>query len=143
LTRYLLDTNILSEGNKPSPSPTVGRWVQGQPPETLFIATFSLAEIERGILQRAAGQKQRALEAWFRGPQGPFSTFAGRILPFDERAASQWARFMSAGTATGRPRSALDMIIAATASANNCVVASLNDRDFAGVVPVFNPNSAP
>jgi predicted nucleic acid-binding protein len=139
VTRFLLDTNILSEGNKPLPSETVARWVQAQEVESLFIATFSLAEIERGIRQRASGQKRQELEVWFRGPQGPIATFAGRILSFDERAASEWARLMSEGTITGRPRSGLDMIIAATASANDCTVATLNERDIRGAVPVINP----
>jgi predicted nucleic acid-binding protein len=69
----------------------------------------------------------------------PKALFAGRILPFDERAAAEWARIMAEGTATGRPRSAIDMIIAATAAANGCTVATLNDRDFRGAVATFNP----
>lgn len=141
MSRYLLDTNILSEANKVSPSAAVGRWVEAQAVESLFIATFSLAEIERGILQRPSGQKRRELDAWFRGPQGPHAAFAGHILSFDERAASQWARLMSEGVAAGRPRSGLDMIIAATAAANDCIVVTLNERHFAGVVPFLNPAS--
>jgi len=141
VSRYLLDTNVLSEANKPSPSASVGRWVEAQAIESLFIATFALAEIERGILQRASGQKRRDLDAWFRGPHGPHAVFAGRILSFDERAASQWARLMSEGVSVGRPRSGLDMIVAATAAANDCVVVTLNERHFAGVVPFLNPAS--
>ena len=53
------------------------------------------------------------LEAWFTGPDGPQAFFAGRVLPFDEKAGLIWARLMADGTAKGRPRSALDMIIAA------------------------------
>ncbi len=48
--------------------------------------------------------------------------FAGRVLPFDEKAGLVWARLMAEGKAMGRPRSALDMIIAAVAEANECVV---------------------
>jgi predicted nucleic acid-binding protein len=137
--KYLLDTTILSEGTKPVPSDAVAKWVLDQRDDTLFMASFSLAEIERGVLERAAGRKRNELEAWFRGPQGPKALFAGRILPFDERAAAEWARIMAEGTAAGRPRSATDMIIAATAAANACTVVTLNDRDFRGAVPVINP----
>jgi toxin FitB len=65
--------------------------------------------------------------------------FQGRILPFDETAADEWARIMVDGTRSGRPRSGLDMIVAATAAANQCVVATLNERHFEGVVDFINP----
>ena len=78
------------------------------------------------------------MESWFGGPEGPQALFAGRVLPFDEAAALTWARLMAEGTATGRPRSALDMIIAAVAEANDCVVVTDNESDFAGL-DIVNP----
>jgi predicted nucleic acid-binding protein len=73
------------------------------------------------------------LEHWFAGPEGPQALFAGRVLPFDEPAALIWARLMAQGTEVGKPRSALDMIIAAIAEANDCVVVTDNERDFVGL----------
>lgn len=139
MTRYLLDTNVISEVTKPAPSEALIAWLAEQPDQNLFIATLSVAEIRRGILEKQDGRKRRALEAWFTGPEGPQALFAGRVLPFDERAALVWARLMAEGTAAGRPRSALDMIIAATAEANGCVVATGNDRHFQGVADYTNP----
>jgi predicted nucleic acid-binding protein len=55
------------------------------------------------------------------------------VLPFDESAGLIWARLMSEGTAAGRPRSALDMIVAAIAEANDCIVASDNEKDLGGL----------
>ena len=55
------------------------------------------------------------------------------MLAFDEKAALIWARLMAAGTAAGKPRSALDMIIAAVAEANDCIVVTDDERDFASV----------
>ena len=46
---------------------------------------------------------------------------------------------MAAGTAAGEPRSPLDMIIAATAAANDCVVVTVNERHFEGTVEFLNP----
>lgn len=40
---------------------------------------------------------------------------------------------MADSTARGRPRSALDMIIAAIAEASDCIVVSDNENDFAGI----------
>ena len=45
---------------------------------------------------------------------------------------------MADGRTRGRPRSALDTIIAAIATANDCVVVTDNERDFADI-EVFNP----
>lgn len=104
----------------------------------LFIASLSIAEIRRGILEKPAGKKRRELEAWFAGPEGPAALFRGRVLAFDEKAALVWACLMSEGTMTGKPRSALDMVVAAVAEANDCVVVSDNERHFAGI-RVFNP----
>jgi toxin FitB len=141
LTRYLLDTNIISNIVKPVPSPALVAWMAAQADEDLFISSLTIAEIRRGVLERRAGRKRRELESWFSGPTGPQALFAGRLLPFDENAALVWARLMAGGTATGRPRSALDMMIAAIAEANDCVVATDNERDFAGLAMV-NPMRA-
>jgi predicted nucleic acid-binding protein len=138
VTRYLLDTNIISNVTKPVPSPALVAWMAGLADEDLFIASLTIAEIRRGVLEKPPGKKRRELESWFGGPEGPQALFAGRVLPFDEAAALTWARLMAEGTATGRPRSALDMIIAAVAEANDCVVVTDNESDFAGL-DIVNP----
>lgn len=133
MTRYLLDTNIISQATKPVPSPALTAWMNAQADEDLFIATLTVAEIRRGLLEKPAGKKRRELERWFAGSEGPQALFAGRILPFDEAAALIWARLMAEGTRRGKSRSALDMIIAAIADANDCVVVTDNEKDFAGI----------
>lgn len=138
MTRYLLDTNIISNATRPVPSEALIAWMADQIDEDLFISSLTLAEIRRGLLEKPAGRKRADLERWFAGPEGPQALFAGRVLPFDERAGLIWARFMAEGTAAGQPRSALDMIIAAVAEANDCVVATDNEKDFAGI-EIVNP----
>jgi predicted nucleic acid-binding protein len=136
--RYLLDTNILSNVTKPAPSESLVAWMAEQVDQDLFISSLTVAEIRRGVLEKPAGKRRDQLEAWFSGPEGPQTLFAGRVLPFDEKAGLIWARLMADGKAKGRPRSALDMIIAAVAEANDCVVVTDNQKDFAGI-DVFNP----
>src|SRR5260221_9362313 len=106
--------------------------------EDLFIASLTVAEIGRGLLGKPVGKKRAQLESWFSGPEGLQALFAGRVLAFDEKAALIWARLMAEGTASGRKRSALDMIIAAVAEANDCVVVSDNKKNFAEV-EIINP----
>lgn len=138
MSRYLLDTNIICNVTKPAPSEPLVDWMAEQADENLFICSLTVAEIRRGLLEKPAGKKRRELDEWFSGPEGPQSLFVGRVLPFDEKAGLVWARLMAAGTAAGRPRSPLDMIIAAIAEANDCVVVTDNEKDFAGV-KIVNP----
>jgi toxin FitB len=136
--RYLLDTNIISNITKPTPSESLMAWMAERADQDLFIASLTIAEIRRGILEKPSGKRRDRLEVWFSGPQGPQALFAGRVLPFDERAALVWARLMADGKDKGRLRSALDTIIAAVAEANECVVVTDNDKDFQGV-EIINP----
>jgi toxin FitB len=138
VTRYLLDTNIISNIVKPRPSESLLAWWGQQSEEQLFLASLTIAEIRRGILEKPRGKKRDALDVWFSGPEGPQELFAGRVLPFDEKAALIWARLMADGKTAGRPRSALDMIIAAVAGANDCIVVTGNEKDFAGL-EIVNP----
>jgi predicted nucleic acid-binding protein len=133
VTRYLLDTNIISNVTKPSPSTALIAWMAEQADNDLFISALTVAEIGRGLLEKPKGKKRALLEAWFTGPEGPQALFAGRVLPFDAKAGLIWARLMADGTAKGRPRSALDMIVAAVAEANDCVVVTDNEKDFTGL----------
>ncbi len=136
--RCLLDTIIISQATEPKPSEALLVWMAEQADADLFIASLTIAEIRRGVLEKPAGMRRRSLEAWFSGPEGPQALFAGRILPFDEKAALIWAKLMADGKTRGRPRNALDAIIAAVAEANDCVVVTDNVKDFAGV-RVLNP----
>jgi toxin FitB len=138
VTRYLLDTNIISNVVKPEPSQALLDWLGAQKDDDLHIASLTVAEIQRGILEKPSGRKRAALDTWFTGPEGPQQLFAGRVLSFDERAALAWARLMADGKASGRPRSELDMIIAAVAGANDCVIVTDNERDFFGL-EIVNP----
>ena len=133
MTRYLLDTNILSNITKPAPSEPLLTWMAEQADEDLFIASLVVGEIWFGVLESPAGKKRSQLESWFQGPEGPQALFAGRVLPFDEKSSLIWARLMSEGERSGRPRSALDMILASIAEANDCTVVTDNEKDFKGL----------
>jgi len=138
VTRWLLDTSIVSDAVQKTPNPAIARWLSAQYDQSLFISALTLAEIARGILEVPAGARRTRLMAWFSGSTGPAHLFAGRILSFDAAAAEVWAALMADGKRRGRPRDALDTIIAAIAVANGCTVVTRNVRDFDGV-PVFDP----
>ena len=134
----LLNTNIISNVTKPSPSKPLLAWMAEQDDNDLCISALTIAEIRRGVLEKPAGKRRDQLQAWFDGPEGPQALFAGRVLSFDVAAALIWERLMAKGRARGQPRSALDMMAAAVAEANGCIVVTDNEKDFAGIETI-NP----
>ena len=97
MTRDLLDTNIIRNVVKPQPSEALLGWMAARRDEDLFIASLTVAEIRRGILEKPRGKKRDALDAWFAGPEGPQAIFSGRILSFDDKAGLIWARAHGGG----------------------------------------------
>jgi toxin FitB len=85
----VLDTNVLSELMRPSPSSAVLAWMSGQTPEDLFTPTITMAEVLFGIELLPKGKRRDPLldeaEATFA------EDFARRVLPFDEQAAKRFA----------------------------------------------------
>ena len=138
MTRYLLDTNIVSELARKEASPSLLTWMASQSLDDLFISSMTLGEIQRGILLLPQGRKREDLRRWFEGPDGLLSLFAGRIIAFDHRAALIWARLMAEYRLSGRPKSPFDVIISAVGEANGCVIVTANERDFQNV-PYVNP----
>jgi len=133
LSRYLLDTKIVSNLIKPAPSVSLMAWLEDQADEDLYISSLNLAEIWSGILELPAGKRRRGLEDWFSGPEGPLEFFRDRVLGFDAEAALIWGRIMSDGVKAGRPRDPIDMIVAAVAEANDCILVTDNEKHFAGL----------
>ena len=135
----LLDTNVLSEFMRPQPSASVVRWLDKQPSVEVFTSAISRAEIELGILLLPAGRRQEALS---RAARVMFEEkFAARCLPFDEDAASHYARLVAARTRAGRPISVEDAQIAAIALAHRMPLATRNTADFELIdgLEVVNP----
>ncbi|MBU5612024.1 PIN domain-containing protein [Geomonas azotofigens] len=56
--------------------------------------------------------------------------FAGRCLPFDENGADRYAQVVSGRRSAGFATSTEDALIAATALAHGCSLATRNTKDF-------------
>ena len=56
MSRYLLDTNIISSVTKPVPPESLLSWMADQADENLFISALTIAEIRRGVLEKPAGR---------------------------------------------------------------------------------------
>jgi toxin FitB len=145
VTRYLLDSGILRSILDAHPSAPLAAWLDAQPDETLYISSMNLAEIWNGILALASEAQRHEKEGWFAGPRGPRVVFGNRVLTFDDKAAMVWGRLVSEREQAGLPCAPVDMIYAAIAEANGCILVTDNEERFTGL-NVLNPlkdSSAP
>jgi predicted nucleic acid-binding protein len=134
----VLDTNVLSELMKASPSAHVTTWWKSRPATDLFITTLTLAEIFFGIELLPKGKRRTAIE---KAAEATFADdFEGHILAFDNDAAREFARIAAERRKMGRPISQTDAQIAAIARSRGAAVATRNAGDFeqCGIV-VLNP----
>jgi predicted nucleic acid-binding protein len=129
---FLIDTNVLSEYNRPGgPNIGVRRWLETTARPLQHVSVITLAEIQKGIELLAEGKRRAELELWLR--QDLEAWFAERILPVDRRVADRWASLVAQGVRTGRPLPTADSLIAATALAHDLAIVTRNTRDFEGV----------
>ena len=134
----VLDTNVISEPLRPSPSPAVLAWLNAQAPDALFTTTLNLAELYAGVAVLPAGKRRSDLSGGLRATIGRL--FAGRILSFDVAAAETFAVIAERSRTSGLTLPHEDALIAAIAASQGFAVATRNVGDFAGAgVTVINP----
>jgi toxin FitB len=133
VTRYLLDTNVVSELRKPKPHGGVIAWINSLRDDQLYLSAVTMGELQAGI-ERTRGQnaaKAREIEEWADQLEESY-----HVLPMDARCFREWARLMQ-----GKPDHLLeDVMIAATARVHSLKVATRNERDFELLdVGIVNP----
>ena len=133
----VLDTNVISEPLKTTPSPKVMEWLDNQGAETLFITTVSRAELRLGVLKLPNGKRKNTLAAQI---ERILDLFKGRTLDFDSAAADKLAEIAAHCEKIGKRAVAPDAYIAACAAARGFAVATRNVRHFELTgVRVINP----
>jgi predicted nucleic acid-binding protein len=123
---FLLDTNVISELRRAKPHGAVVAWLQGAPPEALFLSVVTLAEIQRGIELAREGDLAKAnqIEQWLDAVAETRS-----VLPVTGAISRRWARLQHR-----KPREAIeDLLIAATALEHDLVLVTRNVKDYAGL----------
>lgn len=127
--RYLLDTNAVSEAQKPRPDLGYMDWLRRQVSEDLAISALTVGELRRGVALLEAGRRRSNLTAWL--AEG-LASFGERILPVDARVASVWAEVWLRHRQASRVVGAVDELIAATALTFDLALITRNRRDFEG-----------
>ena len=125
----VLDTNVLSALMQSTPDPGITAWLDELPIADVWTTTIALFEIRFGIEILADGRRRRAIDRAFGSALR--DDLEGRVLPFDERAASLAASFAASRRRAGRPVEMRDMQIAGIVAARRAKLATRNGRDFA------------
>ena len=137
----VVDTNVISELMRGEPHPAVLSWVAAQSRSLLYTTYVSQAEILYGIAALPEGRRRTALAA---AAEAMFAEdFAGRLLPFEARAAARYPEVVLARRQAGNPIEKFDALIAATALAAGASIATRDIGGFAGCgLTVIDPWTA-
>ncbi|KAA1176636.1 type II toxin-antitoxin system VapC family toxin [Rhizobium tropici] len=138
----LLDTNVVSElrkvaGGKADPNVVV--WNETVDPAETFISSVVLHELEIGVrlAEHSDTVAGKVLRNWLENTV--LKTFSGRILPLDEAAAVQAAKWH-----VPNPKPINDAYIAAIAFTRRMTLVTRNVKDFEGMrVALVNPWERP
>ncbi|WP_439373707.1 type II toxin-antitoxin system VapC family toxin [Bradyrhizobium sp. PMVTL-01] len=134
----LLDTNVLSEVQRPAPSPNVLAWLDSIDEDRAFISVASIAELRGGIALLEDGRRRTALADWLAHDLP--ARFAARVLAIDHAVAERWGDLMAQSRRSGVALSVMDGFFAATALAHGLTLVTRNVKDFAAFgVPLLNP----
>lgn len=133
MTRYLLDTNVISELRKTRPHGAVVAWLETLRPEQIFLSAVTMGELQAGVelTRRQDGFKAHEIESWLTSVEMSFA-----FVAMDSACFREWSRLM-----IGKPNSLReDVMIAATARVHGLTVATRDEKDFKRLgVETLNP----
>ncbi len=127
--RFLLDTCLISEFQKPHPSPNVTAWLARQCESDLYLSVLTLGEIQKGISQLPPGRKKTTLQSWLDADLR--GRFQERIVEVSQEIALQWGRIAGEAQRRGTPVPVIDALIAATARTLDATVVTRDETNIA------------
>jgi predicted nucleic acid-binding protein len=138
MSGFLLDTNCISEVVRSKPERRVLEWFASVNENLLYLSVLTLGEIRKGVAGLPQSKRRTNLETWLEVELG--SRFSGRILSVDAAIADRWGLLAAEAKLKGKPLSAIDGLLAATALHHNLTIVSRNLSDFANArAAVLNP----
>ena len=136
MTRYLLDTNVVSELRKNKPHGGVVAWLASLNAEQVFVSAVTIGELQTGVemTRRQDAAKAQEIESWLASVETSFS-----VIAMDSACFREWSRLI-----IGRPGALQqDAMIAATARVHGFEVATRDEADFKRLgVKIVNPFKA-
>ena len=123
----IVDTDVVSELMKPSPSAQVIEWVRARSGRELFTTSITLAEILYGLARLPDGRRKELLRTT---ASEVFAAFDDQVLPFDSSAATHYAEVVGGRDQLGLPIDGFDAQIASICRAHGAALATRNLKDF-------------
>lgn len=134
VTRYLLDTNVISELQRKRPHQSVATFFAATNAADHYLSVLTIGELRKGaIIRRNRGEPAGdEIDLWV---DRVLTEMIDRVLLVDMSVTSVWARF-----ASDRSRRVVDTLLAATAFVHSMVLVTRNVRDYKGLpVEILNP----
>ena len=135
--KWLADTNVISEPMRSRPNTNVLNWIDTHEAD-VAISIVTLAELRHGAIILFEAARRDRLEYWISALVVP--RFAQKTFHLTLDVLLEFMALADRLGARGRPQSAPDLLIAATARTHNLAVATRNVRGFANTgITVYNP----
>lgn len=125
MTKYILDTNVVSELARPAPSPRVVAFLERE--ADLWMSTILFHELAYGLERVSDTTRKSKLLAFIDATK---KRFEDRILVVDMVVAEEAGRLRAFAAAGGRTLAPLDSLMAATAMVHGATLATRNTKDF-------------
>jgi len=136
---FLADTDVVSEPKQKLPNDRVMAWLR-ENDEDIFLSAITVAELKKGVELCPDSKKKNELSAWL---DALLEDFEGYILPFTDKEALTWAKLYAKAQKAGHMPPSMDSLNAAIALHHNLILATRNEKDFAGTgVKTVNPWNA-
>lgn len=133
MSKYLLDTNVISELARKKPSPSVLEFFESL--DEITVSVITIEEIEFGIERLPANQRKYLWKWW-----SALLSLPPIVLSVDEKIAKLAGNLRAKQESKGKTRTQADMLIAATAITNGLILVTRNTKDFSECgVSVLNP----
>ena len=133
----ILDTNVVSALMRNSPEPDVARWLDRQPPSSIWTTSITILEIQVALRIMPAGKKQTFLSEGF---EGLLNRIQHRIAVFGEESARLAADLTAARQKKGRVGEVRDTMIAGIVLTHHARLATRNTSHFDDIgATVVNP----
>ena len=137
----ILDTNVISALMKAAANPSIVRWLNFQPAQSVWTTSITIFELRVGIERLPVSRRRNTLEDELHHVLE--EDIDDRILTFDRVAASETAVLSAKRERVGRPVDLRDSMIAGIVLSRRAEFATRNVRHFADLdVPVIDPWAA-
>lgn len=124
----VLDTNVVSAMMRRDVDTKIRDWLDGLPPESIWVTTITIFEARFGIEVLSKGRRRQQLEDDF--VQTIAEDFQGRVLGLDQSAAETSALHCAQRRLRGRPIEMRDTLIAGIVASRRAKLATRNVKHF-------------